>query len=121
MTATTCERCGAALDTTEGQEAEREELDAIEAERAAGAAGFDVVFGVDGDVLSCPQCGRSFRLDEVRVGAAIDATDTAGGNEDVEVITCTCPSCHAAGHAVVGARDDAVTTERGIPHNGGTQ
>jgi hypothetical protein len=113
-----CVRCGEPLDVARGSEAERGDLDVIEVERAAGAAGFDAVFGVDGDELVCPGCGHHFAIEDAPVARAIPATDTARADDDSAVVTCRCPACGIPGHAVLGAGAD---DQAGVPQNGGTQ
>jgi hypothetical protein len=95
-----CEKCGEVLPPAVGREAERGDLEVLEVERAASVAGFDTEFTVDGDALTCPVCRHVFRLDEVRINSTERAQDTASGGEELDVITCTCPSCGTSGHAV---------------------
>lgn len=111
--ATRCADCGAALDVDVGAEAERDDLETVELERAAGAAGFDTEFAVEGDTLVCPACGHRFSLDDARVHAAMDAQDTASSSAEASVVTCNCPRCAVAGHAVIGLRDSAPQSEGG--------
>lgn len=101
LEATTCDACGAVLEPPRGHESERGDVETIEVERAVGAAGFDTVFGIDGDVLACPMCGHRFRIADTRVHDAVPAVDTVRSDDTAGVITCNCPNCHTPGHAVL--------------------
>lgn len=120
---TACEHCGAPLVDEEGRDAERDDLETIEAERAVSTAGFDAVFGVevaDGarpqPLLTCPECGHRFRISQVDTHDELAAIDTAAGGVDTEVVTLNCPECHTPGHAVLGLPEP--TAPREAPNDG---
>lgn len=116
LRAAACDHCGAALGADEGRDDARDDLETIEVERAVSAAGFDAVFGVDGDVLTCPECGHRFRVSQADTHDTLPASDTASGGLPADVATLNCPRCHTPGHAVLGLPD---TTAPGSSQNDG--
>lgn len=84
-----------------GRDDERGDLEVVEVARAAGVAGYDTEFAVEGDGVRCSACNAGFTLRDAQVASVDPAIDTPSGAADVVVVSCTCPSCGTQGHAVL--------------------
>jgi hypothetical protein len=104
--ADTCRHCGARLSVTTGREEERGDLDVVEVSRAVGAAGWDTEFALAADLVACPSCGATFRLDHVVIHSSQRALDSTTGGTPFDVVTCACPTCGTQGHVLVPLPDD---------------
>jgi ribosomal protein L40E len=98
-----CSRCGAALPLRIGRDDEREDLEVVEVARAVGQEGYDTEFVAEGDGVRCSACNAGFTLEDARIASMTPAQDTTSGAQPMVVVTGTCPSCGAHGHAVVAA------------------
>lgn len=96
-----CWACGTDLGAATTPDAEREDLELEEVQRAFVAEGYEGRVAVEDGVLVCPACGARFGAEATVVTDARRARDTPTARAEVVVLAITCPRCQALGVADV--------------------